>query len=192
MGEQTPSKQPASNADDSSAGVPGGDEVAALRRLAEPQYLGDVTTDYLVGLVESGVNPPAVERMVAEIARRRLHDYEHQLLLAAIADEHAAAAVEDAEKRAAEFAETGVRIMRERDAAWAHIAELERERDEARMQQRTLRQRIEAILVDEGCDCSCWDDESSDCQHGEPHRCPVEERCTVCRVEAALEKEAQT
>lgn len=71
----------------------------------------------------------------------------------------------------------------------AHRAE--RERDEAREQQLTLRQRVEAILGDQGCDCSCWDDEGGDCQHGEPHRCPVEERCTACRVEAALGKEAQ-
>ena len=47
-------------------------DIQCLRTLAKPHHHGDLTEELLLGLVESGVNGSVVERMVSEIARRRL------------------------------------------------------------------------------------------------------------------------
>ena len=93
---------------------------------------------------------PAEPKLTAEERVRAVTHDMFELLLVhnndaiRIAEEHAAAAVKpwkarvaelernlnEADARAQQFAETGVRIMRERDEAWARIADLERELSE--------------------------------------------------------------
>jgi hypothetical protein len=153
-----------------------------------PTYVADASACRV--FVDRGRALRAIERVMARVAElERERDANSVLDVLA---RGATALVSNLAKAIGSEATDPEFLLAHAEALKARVTELERERDEARKQQRTLRQRIEAILVDEGCDCSCWDDESSDCQHGEPHRCPVEERCTVCRVEAALAKEAQT
>ena len=94
--------------------------------------------------------------------------------------------VENERRRANEANAAVSGLAEERTRAVVRAERVERERDEARAALLVLRQSVQAILVDEGCACECWDDEGGDCQHGELHRCPVEERCTCCRIEAAL------